>query len=141
MTATDASIEELRRAGLFDKDSDYGGMIGDAVKELLLVFQKQGHSGFSANRTASIFHALVRGEVLSPLTENKDEWMEHTPGSFQSTRCSFVFWEPATDPRPYSIEGRIFSDNGGASFFTNRESRVYFDLPGFPPKTERVILQ
>ena len=39
---------ELKLAGLFNKDSDYGGEIGKAVLELVNVFEKQGHSGFSA---------------------------------------------------------------------------------------------
>ena len=60
MSTTDACIQELERAGLFKKDSDYGGMIGDAVKELLLVFQKQGHSGYSAQVTATIFGKLIK---------------------------------------------------------------------------------
>ena len=44
MTMTDRAIEELQRAGFFGKDSDYEGMLGESVKELLLVFQKQGKS-------------------------------------------------------------------------------------------------
>jgi hypothetical protein len=39
MSSTERAIEELHRAGLYDEDSDYGGMIGTAVEELLLVFQ------------------------------------------------------------------------------------------------------
>ena len=35
---------ELRKAGLFDKDSDYGGMLGKAVMDIVKVFAKQGHS-------------------------------------------------------------------------------------------------
>ena len=68
MTETDRSIEELKIAGLFDKDSDYEGMVGKAVQELLKVFQKQGHSGASASIVASIFHNLVKGESLSHVT-------------------------------------------------------------------------
>ena len=39
---------ELEKAGLFDKDSDYNGMIGNAVMELIEKFSEQGHSGFFA---------------------------------------------------------------------------------------------
>lgn len=138
MTATDTAIEELKRAGLLSKESDYDGMIGEAVKELLLVFQKQGHSGFSANYTATLFKKLVAGDVLSPLTDDASEWGEVSPGLFQSTRCSHVFREGGG--KAYTIQGKVFSDNGGRSYYQNRESRVYFDLPGYPPETERVIL-
>ncbi len=140
MSTTDTHIKELERAGFFSKDSDYAGMIGDAVKELLLVFQKQGHSGFSANLTATVFHNLITGKPLSPLTDNPDEWNEVTPDILQSNRISHVFIERAEDPRPYTIDGKAFSDDGGKTYFTNRHSRVYFNLPGYPPKTEYVIL-
>ncbi len=141
MTTTDRCIEELKRAGLFDKDSDYDGMIGEAVKELLLVFQKQGHSGYSAQITANIFYKLIKGDPLTPLTNDKSEWNEIGPGVLQSNRASHCFIEKETSDKPYTIEGKIFSDDGGKTFFTSRESRVYFDLPGFPPETERVILK
>lgn len=140
MTATDAAIEELKRAGLFDRDSDYGGMIGEAVKDLLLVFQKQGHSGYSAQVTASIFHKLIKGEPLSPLTNDPSEWMEVHPGTLQSRRVSHVFINKNESEKPYTIEGKAFSDDGGESYFTTIDSRVHFDLPGFPPKTEYVAL-
>lgn len=138
MTATDMAIEELRRAGLFSKESDYDGAIGEAVKELLLVFQKQGHSGFSASLTANLFKKLVAGDVLSPLTDDASEWCEVSDGLFQSTRCSYVFKEGG---KAYTIQGKVFSDDGGRTYFQNRESRVYFDLPAYPPETERVILK
>lgn len=140
MTTTKAAINELQKAGLFDKNSDYEGMLGEAVKELLLVFQKQGHSGYSAQAVASIFYKLINGEVLSPLTTADDEWMEITTGLFQSNRVSHVFIDKNISERPYTIDGKAFSDDGGKSYFTNSSSRVYFDLPGFPPKTEYVIL-
>jgi len=141
MNTMDTLIKELERAGLFNKDSDYEGMIGEAVKELLLTFQKQGHSGFSAQLTASIFHKLVKGEPLSALTDDSNEWMEITDGLFQNTRVSTVFINKNESPKPYTIDGKAFSDDGGKSYFTSRDSRVYFDLPGYPPKTEYVILK
>jgi len=141
MSTTDTCIKELERAGLFSKDSDYEGMIGEAVKELLLTFQKQGHSGFSAQLTANIFHKLIKGEPLSPLTDDPNEWMEINDSLLQNTRVSTVFIDKKESPKPYTIEGKAFSDDGGKSYFTSRDSRVYFDLPGLPPKTEYIILK
>ena len=141
MSMTESCIEELRRAGLFDKNSDYDGMIGEAVKELLLVFQKQGHSGYSALTTASIFHKLVQGKPLTPLTDDPSEWMEVSSKIFQSTRVSNVFIDRNESDKPYTLDGKAFSEDGGKTYFTNRESRVYSDLPGFPPKTQYVILE
>ena len=38
----DHAKDELQRAGLFNEDSDYGGMIGNAVMELCQTFSNQG---------------------------------------------------------------------------------------------------
>ncbi len=56
--------EELTRVGLFDKDSDYDGMLGNAVLELITVFAKQGHSGMSAEMTRELFYKLSGFEKL-----------------------------------------------------------------------------
>ena len=56
--------EELTRVGLFDKDSDYNGMLGDAVLELITVFANQGHSGMSAQMTRELFYKLSGFEKL-----------------------------------------------------------------------------
>jgi hypothetical protein len=89
---------ELRKAGLFDKDSDYDGMLGQAVLELMKVFAKQGHSGFSAQCTRELFNQLADYKPLSPITDDPNEWMDvsdyggpnDTPIS-QSTRNSSLF--------------------------------------------------
>ena len=49
----------LKSRGLFDEDSDYNGMLGEAVLELVKVFSKQGHSGFSAGLTKEMFYRLL----------------------------------------------------------------------------------
>ncbi len=65
---------ELRRAGLFDKDSDYNGMLGTAVLELVKLFAKQGHSGYSANMTLQLFSRLGAYRPLTPITNDPAEW-------------------------------------------------------------------
>jgi len=49
----------LKSRGLFDGDSDYGGMLGKAVLELVKIFSEQGHSGFSAGLTKEMFYRLL----------------------------------------------------------------------------------
>lgn len=56
--------KELTKAGLFDKDSDYSGMLGEGVLELITAFANQGHSGFSAGMTLELFTKLARFEEL-----------------------------------------------------------------------------
>lgn len=53
-------IERLAERGMYDEDSDYDGMLGEAVEELSLVFAEQGHSGASAFVTLSIFFSLFQ---------------------------------------------------------------------------------
>ncbi len=86
MNMTERAIYELQRAGLFDKDSDYDGMIGEAVKELLEVFAKQGHSGYSASIVSTIFKKLVDGETLTPLSSDPSEWAKVDKTTWQNKR-------------------------------------------------------
>lgn len=90
---------ELRRAGLFDKDSDYGGMVGAATLDLVRRFGKQGHSGFSAALVRDLFGRLADYQALTPLTDDPAEWndvsaMSGTP-LWQSRRDSTAFSEDA----------------------------------------------
>lgn len=60
MTWVKTAKENIRKKGFYDPDSDYDGMIGKALDELIEVFGKQGHSGYSAILTAHLFHDLVK---------------------------------------------------------------------------------
>jgi len=64
-TETDWAIRNLELAGLFDKDSDYDGMLGNAVKRLLETHQKEGHSGASHYRAIALFYKVAKGEALT----------------------------------------------------------------------------
>lgn len=89
---------ELKLAGLFDEDSDYGGMLGHSTMKLIKVFAEEGHSGMSASIQRSLFAKLANYENLAPLTDNPDEWMDvkdyggpDSPALWQNTRCSTCF--------------------------------------------------
>ena len=94
---------ELKLAGLFDKDSDYGGMLGDSVMELIKVFSEQGHSGCSASMVSNLFDSLSRFKQITPLTLKDDEWNEFGEGMFQNKRRSSVF-KDGKDGRAYFID-------------------------------------
>ncbi len=66
----DHANRELRLAGLFDEDSDYGGMLAEAVVELIGKFSEQGHSGASAHMTRKLFNELSAFNNLTPLTND-----------------------------------------------------------------------
>lgn len=90
--------EELRRAGLFDADSDYGGKLGPAILKMVKVFAKEGHSGMSAHICLSAFDRVARYKTLGPITNDPEEWTDVThyggpdsPGIWQNRRDSTYF--------------------------------------------------
>lgn len=125
--------KEMEIAGLFDKDSDYGGLLGEAVMKMVKVFADEGHSGFSANMAITIFEKVARFEPLTPLTGADDEWNEVGHGIFQNNRCSHVFKENGA---AYDIVGKIFREPSG-SCFTSFDSRTPVTFP-YTPKHEYV---
>lgn len=96
MSLVDYAQKELDRAGLFDSDSDYGGMLGDACLAIVKVFSEQGHSGFSAEMTTQIVSKLMRYEPLTPLTSDPSEWMEVDTGKM---------WQSTRKPTSFSTDG------------------------------------
>ena len=95
----DHAESEVKRAGLLDKDADYGGMIGKAVLELMDTFSKQGHSGFSAQWVRELFNKLSNYETLTPLTNESDEWND------VSEMLDKPFWQNKRNPAVFSIDG------------------------------------
>lgn len=124
---------ELRRAGLFDKDSDYEGMLGQAILKMVKQFAKEGHSGFSAQMAIAIFRKVASFEPLTPLTGEDSEWVEVRDGVFQNRRCSRVFKE---NGKAYDQGGKVFRYPDGVTY-TNYNSRVPVSFP-YVPKTELV---
>lgn len=105
------------------------------IKELLLVFGTQGHSGASAAITADLVGKLLRYEPIGPLTGGPDEWMEVGPGVFQNKRCGRVFKQADRfNGQAYDLDGIVWEDPDGARF-TNRESMVPVTFP-YTPATE-----
>lgn len=66
---------ELRRAGYFDEDADYGGMLGKSIMDLIKVFSCQGHSGYSASMTASLFKELAMFKTIGEFEPTIEESM------------------------------------------------------------------
>ncbi len=135
---TDHARTELKAAGLFDKDSDYNGMIGNAVMELMEVFSKQGHSGMSANLVRSIFNTVADFKPLCPLTGKDEEWQNDTDSElYQNKRCSAVF-KDGKDGIPYYLDAIVWQGEESWDTFTGQvdgeKSRQYLKFP-FTPKT------
>lgn len=92
--------DELKRAGLYDADSDYNGMLAHAVLDLIKKFSSQEHSGASAVMTSELFRKLANWETLTPLTSNPDEWTKVT-GDGDSQQ---EMWQNTRDPRYFSFD-------------------------------------
>jgi hypothetical protein len=99
MTLVDYAESELKRAGLFDKDSDYNGMLGEAALEIIKVFSMQGHSGFSASIVTQLVEKLLRYEPLTPLTYEPDEWTD------VSEMSGSPMWQNNRKPTTFSRDG------------------------------------
>lgn len=65
MSGREKARKNLEMAGLFDKDSDYGGMIGEAVMKLVNTHFDEGHSGISHEYVLMVFNKVVRGHALT----------------------------------------------------------------------------
>lgn len=91
MSLKEHAEREMKIAGLLDEDSDYNGMVGEAVIQLADTLGKQGHSGFSAFMTIELFNKVARFENVTPLTSDPDEWNHVGPDMWQSSRNSKAF--------------------------------------------------
>jgi len=129
---------ELRAAGYYDANGDYGGKLATAVIEILKVFAAQGHSGMSASIVTDLVTRLMRRELLTPLSGADEEWVDvssygdNTP-MWQNKRCPNVFKD---DHCAYDIDRIVFEREDGTRF-TNSSSRVKVVFP-YMPKTDIV---
>lgn len=115
---TEFAQSELARI----EDDGYGGMVKEAVQELVTTFAKQGHSGYSAEMTTQAIERLFRFKPLTSLTGEDDEWTEVSSGTFQNKRNPSVFKEPKIDERAYDIN--LPTPEGSA--------RAYITFPYLP---------
>lgn len=129
---------ELDRAGHFDEDTFYGGLVGEAVMELIEVFEKQGHSGMSAPLIVSIFKQVALQKPLTPLDGSDDEWSKSSEDdTYQNRRNSAVF-KQGPHGKPYFVDAIIWRHPNGGCFTGTVEgvkSRQYFDGFPFMPKS------
>jgi hypothetical protein len=84
--------EELNKAGLFDKDSDYGGLVAHSVMELIERLSKQGHSGYSAHMVLDLFDKLSNHKIITPC-EHKSKTDPTGEGWMICDHCHKV-WNP-----------------------------------------------
>jgi len=131
------AMHELELAGYVGKKAPYGGMLADAVIELLETFHNQRHSNLSAELVVSFFKDLALHKPITPLQCTDDEWINLGNNIYQNKRFSLVFKDKKG---PYFLESIKFIDPSGYSFFgkaytkDNIEiaSHQYFNPPLLP---------
>jgi hypothetical protein len=154
MTLKKWALNELKRIENTYTDEDSSGeqkmvslevqkMVTKNVMDILTVFEKQDHSGISAEYTIDLVIRLLRWIPLTPLTGEEDEWYEpYGPDNTQQNkRCTTVFRRNFDNSTAYNIHGRVFSNNG-KTWWTNRNSSVPVTFPYVvPTEPERVYLE
>ena len=111
------------------------------ILQLLEVLEKQGHTNHTIHYCLRLFERLANFKPLTPLTGDDDEWKETAKNIFQNKRCSSVF-KNGKDGKAYDIDGRMFSNDGGNTWYMNANSRVYIDFPYIvPDEPEKVYLK
>ena len=107
----DWARRELELAGLFREDSDYGGMIGQSCYDIVRLFSRQEHSGFSAMWVADLVDKLLRFE---PITENDHSlYQDVTDQSFSKEDIANgkTMWQCSRDSRYFSEDsGKTWSN-------------------------------
>lgn len=88
-------------------EDDYVQSIGNCAYELVETFCKQDHSGMSAGLCLNIAKKLLDGDILSPLTNDPEEW-----SSESELGCS-------DDPNKYQSKRKFscFSDDGLKTYY------------------------
>ena len=110
--------EEMRRAGLYDADADYGGMIPEAVMKLVRALASDGHSGGSHGITMAIFNQVANFKTLTPITNDPTEWVNVSEYCGNDSK---PVWQNRRD-------GTNFSNDGGKTYYN-------IDEKGRPIKT------
>lgn len=139
MTMKEKLIEEIKRAGLYDKESDYGGLLGQALERLVTCHLDEGHSGFSHYQVVHLFNKLMTTNLLTPLQGTPDEWFEVAIEKdgiplYQNNRRSSVF-KKGSDV--YDIDGGPVWEDKNGCHYTNRYSFLHnIQFPYVPQKRE-----
>ena len=102
---------------LLDDGSEEQQWVNKDVMDIMEVFSKQGHSGFSAGYVMNLVRKLGDWRPLTPLKGTEDEWFleNDEEGSQQNKRCFSVF-----------KEGKLIYDIDRFSFVDPEHDCSYF---------------
>lgn len=132
------ALNELKRIEKTCTDEDSLMMqerVTKNVMEIVMIFAKQEHSGFSWRYTFNLINRLLRWIPITPLTGEEDEWGEPCGpnNGQQNKRCSAVFRENFDNSTACYIQGKVFSDDDGKTWWTSRDSSIPIKFPYMVP--------
>ena len=116
------------------------------VMELIKVIDEQGHSGLSIGFVMSLLKTLVKYRPLTALTGSEEEWKDVSDfygdkaSVQQNKRCPSIFRVCNDNATAYNVDGKVFSDDNGESWFCCSASKVPVTFPYEVPEVERIIL-
>lgn len=104
-------------------------IINDDILEIINVFSKQGHSGFSESYAIGMLKRLLEYKPILPLTGDESEWNDCGLSDdndekvvYQNKRCPAVFKclnKRTGNSESTYIDKYAFSDNGGLTWFAS----------------------
>ena len=84
---------------------------------------------------------LLSWKPIIPLTGAEEEWNTIKEGFEQNELCSSVFRYNKDNNTAHYMDGKIFSNDGGISWYTNKESHINITFPFIvPDEPEKVYL-
>lgn len=137
-TQTINSIEERLNEINKNKDCEQT-IITNNILSILKLFKKYNFT----EEDCYMVCRLINWKPIVPLTGDKEEWStcEIESGSEQNKLCTAVFRDDKDNSTAYYIYGKVFSDNGGISWFTNNNSFIPVTFPFIvPDESEKVYL-
>ena len=112
------------------------------ILDIIKLFSEQGHSGFSAQYSMTMLKRLMDYKPLTPIEDNEEDWTKldyDDDLAYQCSRCPSLFKDK--QGRVYNVEGKVFSDDNGHTWYTCGDSRIYVELPyDVPSKPEYVVI-
>lgn len=138
------TLEEVNKIGCDDAVKDILELISTArekydltEKEVDLFLQFFGNHTLIAVTEENAMWEDVSNDLLLSLDVRKE-----IKQVFQSKRCGRIFKEilHSGDIRYKALDTRAYSDNGGFTWYTNRDSSSYIELPYMPTEPEYIYL-
>ena len=133
-----AEIELNRIASKCEDEESYNLQleINNNILDLVREFCLQEHSGTTAPYVIEYLYRLLNFKPIGPLTGEENEWKQvegFNEYTEQNIRCSSVFRTNGDNSTAYNVSGRIFTEDGGKSWYGSKDSVIKITFPYVVP--------